>query len=156
MRNFAVAQLSIAEDVSEGQRYDGFLCNVERVGRKMMGQGELIYGLTIDNGQLVLGSGRFCRVFATPISRSIADRIGVGERGSDIRNAHGVFNNAGDFQLVTHRGEVLWSTAQATGKDGEVGVWWWSGEKVDGGTNMPKDDERGEGAGAVWRTAVVG
>lgn len=121
-----------------------------------MGQEELEYGLTVENGQLVLGSGRFCQVFATPISRSITDRLGVGERGGEIRNAHGVFDHAGHFQLVTPKGEVLWSTAHAQSKGGRGNAWWLSSKKVDGGTNVSKDDERGERAGAVWGSAVVG
>lgn len=132
----------VAVDVPEGQRPDGFLCNVERLAQQMTGQAEVEYQLRANNGELVLGSGRFCRVFSTQVPESITDRLGLGKRGGEVLNARGVYNRAGDFEVVSRWGWVLWSTAHPDGKRWGGWKWWRPRKRVNGETSALRGNRR--------------
>lgn len=155
-----LAQVSIADDVPEEERAKGFLCTAERFARRMTGRQDAEYGLSITNGQLVLGSGRFCREFTTPVSGGVADRLGVGKRGGGIRHAHGAFDVVGNFQAISSRGEVLWSTAGSAGKGGDSGGgdggWWRFGAKGKSGAEGPEETNHGMGVAGGGEGRVDG
>lgn len=109
------------EDIPEEERATGFLCDAERFARRVTGQPDAEYGMSVINGQLVLGSGWLCREFSTPASGGVADHLGVGKRGGEIRHALGAFDYAGNFQVISSGGEVLWSSASSTGEGGGRG-----------------------------------
>lgn len=144
----------VSEEVSEEERADGFLCKMERVARRMAGRGEAERGLAMDNGQLVLGSGKFCRVFATPVTRTVADSLGIGERAADIRKASAVFNSVGEFLIETPSGEVLFnfSRAHSESRGDEGKGWWWPPKNVERGPSVPRGD--GHGESSEWYVPV--
>ena len=146
--SFILAQVAVAADTPVEERGGGFLCTAERFARRAIGREDLAYGLSIVNGQLVLGGGRFCRVFTTPLSRSVGDRLGLGKRGDEIRRAHGAFDDAGNFQAISSRGQVLWSSAGAAGNGSSSGggdsgwVWRLFGFRGKNGAESPEETNR--------------
>ena len=71
-----------------GERGGGLQCTAERFDRRAMGKEDPDYGLSVTDGQLVLGSGRFWREFTAPVSRIVVERLGLGKRGGEMRHTH--------------------------------------------------------------------
>lgn len=90
--------------INEEDNAEGLLCSAERMARKVGGFDEATFSIKLKHAQLVLGSGFFCTSHRTPKPSNFFDIFRKGEAR---------FSPAGDLEVVTGQGKVLWSAGDA-------------------------------------------